>query len=194
VHERENEGELLLVAVRVLAILPPEIQIEPFGQRLDGGVLDVASQARDVRDDLGATPAAELGELARAVADLSFHGDRVAIAVESEDPRRAAGRMDQSHELPDRRGLARAVRAQETEHLAVRDREIEIEDPSTVAVVLGESLRLDGLCHVRFPFRLRAPSAALSRSRISWMPDAMSFSVARVPVVDAARAPSSRSR
>src|SRR4030095_16608145 len=102
--------------------------------------------------------------------------------------------MDQSHELPDRLGLARAVRAEEAEHLAVSDREVEIEDPPAVAVVLGKSLRLDGFHHFRVPFRLCAPSAALSRSRISWIPDAMSLSVARVPGVDAARAPSSRSR
>jgi len=68
--EREEQGQLLLVAVRVFAVLAAEIEIEPFRDGLDVAVGHVAAETGDVRHDLGAAPAAELRQLAGDIADL----------------------------------------------------------------------------------------------------------------------------
>ena len=143
-HEREDEQQLLLVAMRVLAVTPAEIEVEPLGEARHDRVRNSTPQAGDVRHDHGAAPAAELRRLAGDVADLALHRDGVALAVEPEDRRASARRMDHSHEEPDRRRLSRAVRSKETEHLAFVDGEIEVEDPAMSAVVFRERVRRDG--------------------------------------------------
>jgi len=71
--------------------------------------------------------------------------DLVAVApgVEAEHAPGAGGGAVQPHQQPDRGGLAGAVRAEESEHGARRDLEIEMIERDGVAVVLGESVGLD---------------------------------------------------
>src|SRR2546423_1756446 len=50
-REGEQERELLLVPVRVLAVLAPEVQVEALRDGLDVSVRDATAQAGDVRHD-----------------------------------------------------------------------------------------------------------------------------------------------
>src|SRR5438552_2917509 len=147
-REREKQRQLLLVAVRVLAVFAAKIEIETFRHCLDLAVAHVAAEARDVRHDLGASPAPELRQLARDVTDLVFQRNGVAIGVEPEDRGSALRRMDEAHEQLDRRRLPRPVRAEVTEDLTLVDREVEIEDAVPRPVVLRESVGLDRCRHI----------------------------------------------
>src|SRR5438093_8202697 len=101
-REREEQCELLLVAVRVLAVLAAEVEIEPLRDSLDLTVRDIPAQARDIRHDLRATPAAELRQLAGDIPDLVFQRDRIAVGVEPEGRGGPPGGMDQLHQEVDR--------------------------------------------------------------------------------------------
>ena len=67
---------------------------------------------------------AALGDVADALADAG----RLAAQVRPRDRRLAAGRGEQRREHPQRRRLAGAVRAEEAEDLAGRDREVDAAD------------------------------------------------------------------
>jgi hypothetical protein len=72
--------------------------------------------------------------------------DRVALGddVPAEDPGRARGRRPQGRQDREERGLARAVRPEEREHLAPADRQVDAPERLDLAVVLGERPDLDG--------------------------------------------------
>src|SRR5260221_11354556 len=174
--DREQQREVLLVAVRVLAVLAPEVEVELLRDRFDVGVRDVAAQTRDVGDDRAAPPAAELGELARHVADPPLDRDRVAVRVEAEDRARATRRVAQAHEQLDRRRFAGAVRTEEAEDLALVHVEVDIEDPVSRAVVLGQLVGVDRDRHGRLLSRMRLMSAGSSSRRSSiWLPTVVSW-------------------
>src|SRR4029078_9162692 len=82
-------------------------------------------------------------ELARQVADPAMDGDRVGGRVDAEDERPAGGRPGVVQGRPDRRRLARAVRAEEAERLAIVALEVDVDDAAMLAVRLGELLDLD---------------------------------------------------
>ncbi len=77
------------------------------------------------------------------VADASLDGQRVAGRVDADHPGRAPGRLGQSQEHEDGRGLARPVRTQEAVDLAGADLEREVTDGRPGAVALGQPQRLD---------------------------------------------------
>ena len=143
-HEREDQRELLLVPVRVLAVLPSEVKIEPLRECGDRRILHIAAQPCDVRDDLRSAPSAELRKLTWAVAHLALHGDGVVVTVEPEDARATTRRVDEPHKQTDGRRLSGAVRAKESEDLALGDAQAQVENPAAVAVVLCEVLGFDG--------------------------------------------------
>src|SRR5438105_6852302 len=171
--EREEQRELLLVAVRVLAVLAAKIEIETPRDCLDLAVAHVAAEARDVRHDLGTSPAPELRQLARDVPDPPFQRHGVAIGVEPKDRGSPLRRMDETHQQLDRRRLPRPVRAEVTEDLTLVDGEVEIKDAVPRPVVLRESICLDRCRHVPLLARRKrpkrnspfAPSAAVRRRR-----------------------------
>ena len=138
VHESQHQSQLLLVATRVLAKAPAEVELQPLGELLDARRVDAAAHPAEVRDNLAAAHPAELGQLAGEIADVAFHRNEVTVAVEPEDRRGTGGRVDDAHQEPDRGGLARAVGAEETEDLAFSDFQIEVEEPVTRSVVLGQ--------------------------------------------------------
>src|SRR5438552_11007741 len=146
-RECQEQGQFLLVAVRVLAVLATEVEIETFRDRLHLAVGHVAAEAPDVRHDLGASPAAELRQLARDVANLVLQGHSVAVGVEPEDRCRPSRCVDEAHEELDRRCLSRPVWAEEPEDLALFDVEVEVEDAVTGPVVLCQAMRRDRVCH-----------------------------------------------
>src|SRR5262249_6813510 len=77
-------------------------------------------------------------------ADLTADAERLALDVEAGDPRRAARRLEQRRQHPDRGRLAGAVRAEEAEELAGTDVEVDRVDRPDATVVATESRNCDG--------------------------------------------------
>src|SRR5205823_6594013 len=143
------------VAVRVLTVFAGEIQVERGRHALDVLVAHAAADPGRVRHDLAATPPAPLRQLTRHIADAVLELHRVALAVESEDRRAAARRMDHAHEELDRRRLPGPIRGEESEDLALRDREVEVEDAARAAVVLRERSGRDRVRQLALMFAYR---------------------------------------
>jgi len=104
------------------------------------------------------------GELPGQAGDQP-HGVRLGPDVPPEDGRGARGGPSQGGEHPDDRGLARPVRAEQRQHDAGRDGEVEAVHHGAVRVLLGELLRADGDVGHEGPrvVRLR-PAQGLARS------------------------------
>ena len=87
-------------------------------------------------------------ETLRDITELRAHDMALAPNIRATDRGLAAGRMRQAAEHADRSGLARPIRAEETENRPRRDREREIIDGRDLAVRLAQSLQMDGrFCH-----------------------------------------------
>ena len=83
-------------------------------------------------------------ETLRDVAELISHLVAVAPDIHARDLRPAAAGMNQSTQHPDRRRLARAICAEETEDRSRRDRERKIADRVRIAVGFAEAVEKDG--------------------------------------------------
>ena len=139
VHEGEDDAELLLVAARVLAKAPAQVQVEPVAKTAHTPCIHTAPHAAEVRHDLLARHAAELWDVARQVADALLDLDGVAHTVDSEDVSGSRGWPDHPHYAADGRGLARAVRSEVAEDLLRMDLKVELEQAVAAAVVLGQA-------------------------------------------------------
>ena len=74
--------------------------------------------------------------------------DRVALAVESEDPTLPARRLAQRKEEADSGRLACTVGSEVADHLALGHLEVEMIEGDRVAVTLGQSFGVDRrICH-----------------------------------------------
>src|SRR5712691_5275293 len=167
VHEGLDQDDLALVSSRVLAELSTGVEIEALDQLLEVGLVDAPAQIREVLEDLAAGQAGIERGLARQVADEALDLQRLLPAVEPCDPRDAGVGMQQRHQYPDGRCLARAVRAQEAEHLALLDRERDVGDAALAAVALGQSFHFDDRCHVSplyYPNQKRRVGSSVSVS------------------------------
>ena len=122
VLERDDQPDLLLVALRVLLEPPARIEVEPLDQLGDVPGVDAAAQVREVLDRVGAGQPVVQVELAGQVADAAVDRDRVDGRLDAEDLGPPGGRADEVEQDPHRRRLARSVRAQEAEDLALRRR------------------------------------------------------------------------
>src|SRR5207248_6395458 len=85
VHEREHDRELLLVAARVFAKAPAEVEVEALGQLAHAPAVDAAPHAAQVGDDLASPKTPKLRHVTRQVPDLPLDVDRVAHGVEAKD-------------------------------------------------------------------------------------------------------------
>ena len=106
---------------------------------------------------LRAQKLAEKGDAAGQIADLAPDPDRVMSDVAAQDGGAAGGRMQETEQQADRRGLAGSVRPEEPEDLACVDGDVEIgqggrrrrvrgpQGPASPAVVLGQAAGLDRL-------------------------------------------------
>ncbi len=163
VLERDHQADLLLVPLRVLPEAPLRINVEALDQRRLEGLVDPAPQVSEILEGLATGQAVVEGELARNVADPAVDPDRVDARFDAEDKGSAARRADQVEDRADRGRLARAVRPEEAEHLALADLEVDIGDTEVAAVVLGELLGLDDGGHVcRGDYRAKSQVIAAS--------------------------------
>ena len=80
-------------------------------------------------------------EVLRKESDLRARAPRAERRTENRA--RAAGRIDQAEQQLERRRLARAVRPEETEHLAAPDRERQIRNRNGAVEMLAQRLGLD---------------------------------------------------
>ena len=90
VLEGDDQADLLLVALRVLAELARRIDLEPLDQLLLVGAVDAAAQVGEVVERLAAGELVVQRELAGQVAQALVDRDRVGGRVDAED--RARGR------------------------------------------------------------------------------------------------------
>ena len=98
VHERLDQHHLAFVASRVLAELAAGVELEALDQVLQIGVIDAATQVREVLEDL---PARQIGVergLARHIADQMLDVHRLLPAVEPRDSRGAGVGTQQPHQ------------------------------------------------------------------------------------------------
>jgi hypothetical protein len=140
VLQRLDEPDLLPVALRERPDRAVELELEPPGEALGRAEVVPPAQAREEADQLpGGEPLVE-PEVAGDVADPAPHGDPVAPRVEAEDLETTRGRPDQVEQQADGRRLPGAVRAEEAEHLAGLDLEVELGDAALAAVALGQGV------------------------------------------------------
>src|SRR5438128_4774655 len=97
VHEREHDRELLLVAARVLAKTPAEVELESLGEGMHLPRVDAAAHTAQIGNHLAAAEAAELRHVPGQVADPALDFDRIADAVHAEDVSRPARRPEHSY-------------------------------------------------------------------------------------------------
>src|SRR5256885_16245130 len=169
VHESLDEDDFPLVARRVLAKLPAGVEVEPLDELLHVRLVDAAAEVGEIFEQL---PTGEVGverRLARHIADQPLDVERPIPAVETGDPSRARIGPQERHEDANGGRLARAVRAEKSEHLALSDLERDIDDAPLSAVAFVQLLYFDHRCgHLPRLLRLqRSMIPLLSRSQNS---------------------------
>src|ERR1035437_726881 len=142
-HEGLDQHHLALVAAGVMVILARGVQVESLDQLLEIGCIHASAQVPEVLKDLSAGQAGIERRLTRRVADqpLDLHG--LPPAIQAVDVRRTLVGTQQGHQQTDCGGLARAVGAEEAEHLALIHAEGDIGDAAFAAVALGQTLDFD---------------------------------------------------
>ena len=101
-------------------------------------------------------------DLVGQVADPALDRERLAHRVVAEHARLPVRDVAQAEQHQDGRGLAGAVRAEQPENLAARDRERDALDDGDPVVALGEVLRLDDVVAHRRPNLATAPTMTSS--------------------------------
>jgi hypothetical protein len=152
VLERDDQADLLLVALRVLPESARRIDVQPGDQVLLIELVDPAAKVGEVVDGLRSGQVVVESKLTRQVAEPAVDGNRLGGRVHPEDPGPATGRPDMVEERSDHRRLAGAVGPQKAECLALLDRQVHLHDPPMRAVELGQLLGLDDRVHVGMPF------------------------------------------
>src|SRR5262249_45826938 len=102
-----------------------------------------ADEPRRVAQILGSRELIVEADHVRQVADAALDRQRLARRIEPEHAHLAAGNFGQAEQHQDGRGLAGAVRPEQTEDLTAPDRERDVVDGDGLPVGLGEAARLD---------------------------------------------------
>ena len=146
-HDAGGERQPLLPATRERAgeLVLARGQAEPV-QRLGHCLLDRVElvEPRHEGQVLGDGQVFVEGEALRHVADLALYRGALGADIEPEHRALPGIGLEQAADHPDRRGLARAVGAEETDDLAGRHREIDIVDHRALAEALGHPVNIDG--------------------------------------------------
>src|SRR6185295_7320797 len=114
-------------------------------------------QARGVAQVLGGREIVVEADLVRHVADPALDLERLARRIVAEHARGALADVAQPQQHQDRGGLAGAVRAEQPENLAARDRERYAFDDRRSVVALGEIADLDDVVAHRRPNQTTTP-------------------------------------
>ncbi len=131
---------------------------------------DIRPPASRASERLEVATAREVGPERRLLDERAYALERSVAGghAGTKDLDRSPGRVDQAEGHPDRRGLARTVRAEEAVELAALDREIELVDGGQLAVPLAEADRPDRCRHGRASARACsvATSTGPTRSQV----------------------------
>ena len=153
-----HERHLLRVALGVGPHFLGEVQVEALGELLLAGAVARAAQARQGVEHL---PAREVGPQAHRaghVGEAAVDGGGFAGGVHPQDAGAAAVGVVHAQQDADRRGLPRAVGAQEAVDLAFPNTKVEAVQGLDLPETLDEALGLDEIrqCSIPFLFSLRA--------------------------------------
>ena len=165
-EQRQQYSGLLPVAFGQLTHRAVQIHVQPLGQVHGSQVRVQAPQPRQVGGDRpGAHPWPQT-YVTGQVPGPGVDRDTVPPAVQAVHPRRTRGRPQIAHQQPQRRGLPRAVRPEETQHLPgphVQAEPVECQHPPvtlTQRFSLDHDLAITHPDHHRFP---RVHGAAIAR-------------------------------
>ena len=143
-HQRGDQDDLLPVALGVGADLLGGIELEPRDQLVPVRLIDAPLDTAEELKGLGAGEGRPQVRLTGHERQAAVRLDGLAMAVEAEDLAPPLGRVDEPQQQADRRGLARPVGAQVTDHLTLGDLEIEVIEGCDAAVALRQPLRAYG--------------------------------------------------
>ncbi len=146
VHERLDEADLAPVAGGEIGHLALEVAVQALRQRGDVVPVDAAAQVGEVAQRLAPGEVGVQAQLTGQVAAARLDRQRLAAAVPAEDEGAPGRRPDQVQQHADGGRLAGAVGAEEAEHLARPDLQVEVDDAAAAppAVALGQPLGDDG--------------------------------------------------
>ena len=174
VAHRVDEAEFLGHAGRVALDAAAEggvRQLEPVEQLFLAreGSADSAQARRVVEERLAGEAGGERDDVGQE-AEPGLHGDRVAPSVHSQRARLALIGADEAREDADGRCFARAVGAEEAEHLAALDREVDALERVHAAEALSQPRRPQRAADVRRAHadasgRMRPPLTRKTRAR-----------------------------
>src|SRR4051794_36470888 len=142
-ESREDQADLLAVAPRQLAERPVQIGAESLGEGLGAAESLHSPQTGKQPQRLAPTRLLAVAEVPRQVSQAGADSNTLAPAVEVEEARAAAGRVQKVQQSANRRRLPRAVGSQEAEHFSCLHRETHVLYPARAPVALGELLGLD---------------------------------------------------
>jgi hypothetical protein len=143
VHERLHDPDLLPVAAGQLPDRSVELDPEPLAERVAERRCDAAEASERV-ELLAPGEAVGQTQVAWEVADPAPRCDTFPAAVQAEERGAAGRRPDQVEQQPDRRALARTVRAEVAEDFPLLDPKVEArERRDATAVGLREPRGLD---------------------------------------------------
>ena len=142
-HERGDDGQLAFHAQGHAFELARGVQVELLEQVLGLAHVGDAPEFGHELDELGAREPLGEGDLAGKIAELPLDHGGLLPAVHAVDRRRALLGLGEAHDVPDGGGLARAVRPQEPEHLALVDAEGDVESAPAETVVLCQVVDLE---------------------------------------------------
>src|SRR5262249_52664548 len=109
-------------------------------------------------------------DLVRQIADTALDRERLAHGIVADHARAAAADLGQAEQHQDGGGLARAVRSEQPEDLAARDREGDPVDHRRFAVARGELAGLDQNVAHRRPNLATAPTITRSAAAMTPTP------------------------
>jgi len=146
-HECLHDSELLPIASRQFPDRPIQHDAEPFNQRVTPGRVDRPTEPGERVELRLARQSIEETQISGHIPNVTPRLDTLGAAITPQDPRSAAGRADEIKQKPDRRALARAVRTEEREDLALLDPQVEPgQSADSTAVRFRERRDLDCRC------------------------------------------------
>src|SRR5690606_5887752 len=131
-----------------------------------------ASELRRIGEVLPAGHHVVEADCVRQVADLALDLQRPAQRVLAQDADASLARFREAEQHQDRRGLARAVGAEQADHLALVNGKVDAGHGHRFAIALGEALRFENDRAHRRPYLITAPPSTSAATAITPSPTA----------------------